>query len=57
MSNIVNGTMYIGSTAASESIYHHAATMDQNMVIESAVLAGPVSFTNTLIITGTLVII
>jgi hypothetical protein len=31
--------------------------MDQNMKIESAVLAGPVTFTNTVTITGTLVII
>ena len=53
----VNGTIYIGSTAANETILHHAETMDQNMVIESSVLAGPVTFTQTVTVTGTLVII
>jgi hypothetical protein len=53
----INGTIYIGDKPASESIYHHAVTMDQNMTIESAVLAGPVSFAGTLSVTGTLVII
>ena len=53
----VNGTIYVGDKPASESIYHHAEVMDQNMVIESAVLAGPVTFGGTLTVTGTLVII
>ena len=30
---------------------------NQNVVIESAVLAGPVTFTNTITVTGTLVIV
>jgi hypothetical protein len=51
----VNGTIYIGDKPASEDIYHHAAVMDQNMTIESAVLAGAVTFTNTVTVTGTLV--
>ena len=42
----------------SENIYTHAQTIDQKgMVIESAVLAGPVTFTQTITVTGTLVII
>jgi hypothetical protein len=53
----VNGTIYVGDKPASEDIYHHAATMDQNMTIESAVLAGPVTFTNTVTVTGTLVVV
>tara|TARA_E500000318_G_scaffold9932_1_gene8955 strand:- start:262 stop:432 length:171 start_codon:yes stop_codon:yes gene_type:complete len=53
----VNGTIYVGDKPATEDIYHHAATMDQNMTVESAVLAGPVTFTNTVTVTGTLVII
>jgi len=53
----VNGTIYVGDKPASEDIYHHAAVMDQNMTIESAVLAGPVTFTETVVVTGNLVII
>ena len=48
---------YIGDKPASETVYHHAATLDKNMVIENAVLAGPVTFINTVTVTGTLVII
>nr|BAR17721.1 hypothetical protein [uncultured Mediterranean phage uvMED] len=48
---------YIGNKPGSEEIYTHAATMDNTMTIESAVLAGPVTFTQTVTITGTLVII
>jgi hypothetical protein len=51
------GQEYIGDNPATETVYHHAGTLDKNMVLENAVLAGPVSFTNTVIITGTLVII
>jgi hypothetical protein len=53
----VNGTVYVGDKPASEDIYHHAQTMDKKMTIESAVLAGPVTFTETVTVTGTLVII
>jgi hypothetical protein len=50
--------IYIGNKPASEQIYNHAQILDnKNMIIESAVLAGPVSFTNTITVTGTLVII
>ena len=44
--------MYIGDTPASEHIYEHAQVMDENMEIESAVLAGPVTFTQTVTVTG-----
>jgi len=50
--------IYIGNKPASEQIYNHAQILDnKNMIIESAVLAGPVSFTNTVTVTGTLVIV
>ena len=51
-------TIYIGNKPESENIYTHAQTIDQKgLVIESAVLAGPVTFTQTITVTGTLVII
>ena len=53
----VNGTVYVGDKPASEDIYHHAQVMDKKMQIESAVLAGPVTFTETVTITGTLVVL
>jgi hypothetical protein len=37
--------------------YTHAETIDKAIVIESAVLAGPVTFTETVTVTGTLVIV
>ena len=38
-------TIYIGNKPGSEQIYTHAETLDnKDMVIESAVLAGPVTF-------------
>jgi hypothetical protein len=53
----VNGTVYVGDKPASEDIFHHAQVMDKKMTIESAVLAGPVTFTETVTVTGTLVVI
>ena len=53
----VNGSVYVGDKPASEDIYHHAQVMDKKMEIESAVLAGPVTFTETVTVTGTLVIV
>ena len=51
-------TIYIGNKPGAENIYTHAQVMDnKDIVIESAVLAGPVSFVNTITVTGTLVII
>ena len=54
---VINGIQYIGCTAPNESILHHAASMDSNQTIESAVLAGPVTFTSTVTITGNVVIV
>ena len=54
---ILNGIQYIGCTAPNESILHHTGTMDASQTIEKAVLAGPVSFTNTVTITGNVVIV
>ena len=53
----INEQVYIGDRAAENSIHHHAATFTRPMVVESAVLAGPVTFTNTVTVTGTLVVI
>ena len=53
----INGVQYIGTTAPNESILHHAASLDSSQTIESAVLAGPVTFTSTVIITGNVVIV
>lgn len=51
-------TIYIGNKPGSQEIYTHAQTIEnKNIVIESAVLAGPVTFPNTITVTGTLVIV
>ena len=51
-------TIYIGNKPGAEQIYTHAQTMEnKDIVIESAVLAGPVTFPNTVTVTGTLVIV
>jgi hypothetical protein len=51
-------SIYIGNKPGAQDIYTHAQTMENNnVVIESAVLAGPVTFTNTITVTGTLVIV
>jgi hypothetical protein len=51
-------TTYIGNKPGAEDIYTHAETIDKAIVIESAVLAGPVNiFTETVTVTGTLVIV
>ena len=54
---VINGVQYIGTTAPNESILHHAASLDGSQTIESAVLAGPVTFTSTVTITGNVVIV
>ena len=53
----INGIQYIGASAPNESIQHHAASLDSSQTIESAVLAGPVTFTSTITITGNVVIV
>ena len=51
-------TIYIGNKPGAQDIYTHAQVLEnQNVVIESAVLAGPVTIVNTFTVTGTLVII
>ena len=58
MGDIVGGPIYIGGEkAADEFVQDHAATMDGTQVIESAVLAGPVTFAGTITVEGNLVIV
>jgi hypothetical protein len=58
MNDTVGGPIYIGGDAAAdEFIDDHAATLDGTQVIESAVLAGPVTFAGTVTITGNVVIV
>ncbi len=58
MAATINGVLYIGDKPASEDVFEHASTIDENMLIEgNAVLAGPVTFTATVTIAGTLVIV
>ncbi len=54
---VINGIQYIGCSAPNEAILHHEASMDSNQTIESAVLAGPVTFTSTVTITGNVVVV
>jgi hypothetical protein len=53
----INGIQYIGCTAPNESVPHHTGVMDASQTIENAVLAGPVTFPNVMIITGNVVIV
>ena len=58
MGDTTGGPLYIGGDAAAdEFIDDHAATLDGTQVIESAVLAGPVTFAGTITIEGNLVIV
>ena len=58
MTAIVNGIQYIGGgTAPNEFINNQAGTIDGTQTVENGVLAGPVTFTNTVTGTGTLVIV
>jgi hypothetical protein len=52
-----NGTLYIGQANGKDGFYVHQATIDGDHYIESAVLAGPVSFPGTITVTGNLVIV
>ena len=50
--------IYIGNKPGSEQIYTHAQTINnKDIVIESAVLAGPVTFPYTITVTGVLDIV
>ena len=54
---VINGIQYIGCSAPNESVIHHTGTMDASQTIENAVLAGPVTFTSVMTITGNVVIV
>ena len=53
----INGILYVGCSAPNESVVSHTGVMDASQTIENAVLAGPVTFPNVMIITGNLVIV
>ena len=58
MNDTVGGPIYIGGDAAAdEFIDDHAATLDGTQVIESAVLAGPLTIAGTITVEGNLVIV
>ena len=58
MNDTVGGPIYIGGDAAAdEFIDDHAATMDVTQVIESAVLAGPITINATVTVDGNLVVV
>ena len=58
MNDTVGGPIYIGGDAAAdEFIDDHAATLDGTQVIESAVLAGPVTIAGTITVEGNLVLV
>ena len=58
MGDPTGGPLYIGGDAAAdEFVNDHAATMDGTQVIESAVLAGPVTIAGTITVEGNLVIV
>ena len=40
-----NGSLYVGQEAAKDGFFTHQVTIDGDHYIESAVLAGPVSYT------------
>ena len=53
----VGGMLYIGSGPPSEQIPEHDAEINDDQVIGSAVLAGPVTIAATVTITGYVVIV
>ena len=58
MGDTTGGPLYIGGdSAADEFVNDHAATMDGTQVIESAVLAGPLTIAGTITVEGNLVIV
>jgi len=57
MSDTYPSGVYIGNNPGSQDIYTHAQIIDNILTIESAVLAGPVTFETTVTVTGTLVIV
>jgi|TARA_B110000977_G_C10738210_1_gene361912 hypothetical protein len=57
MSDAYPSGIYVGNSPGSQEIYTHAEIIDNILTIESAVLAGPVTFEATVTVTGTLVIV
>jgi hypothetical protein len=58
MGDTTGGPLYIGGdSAADEFVNDHAQTMDGTQVIESAVLAGPLTIAGTITVEGNLVIV
>ena len=57
MSDAYPSAIYVGNNPGSQEIYTHAEVIDNILTIESAVLAGPITFTETITVTGTLVIV
>ncbi len=53
----VGGMMYIGSAPPSEQIPEHDATVNDDQIIGSAVLAGPVTIAATVTVTGNVVVV
>jgi|TARA_R100001244_G_scaffold124220_1_gene94017 hypothetical protein len=53
----VGGIMYIGDAPSAENIPEHDSQLDESQTISNAVLAGPVTFAATVIITGNVVIV
>jgi len=53
-----NGTLYINNPPGKEGFFVNTATIDGDFTIaDNAVVAGPVTFTDTVTVTGTLVIV
>ena len=52
-----NGSLYLGQEAAKDGFFTHQATIDGDHYIDIAVVAGPVSYTGTVTVTGNLVVV
>ena len=55
--NEVGGMLYVGSGPPSEQIPEHDSEVNDDQVIGSAVLAGPITIAATVTITGYVVVI
>ena len=52
-----NNILYIGQDPAKDGIFTHQQTIDGDHIIESAVVAGPVTFSNIITVNGVLVVV
>ena len=52
-----NGSLYIGQENAKDGFFTFQSTIDGNHYIESCVLAGPITYTGVVTITGNVVIL